>query len=490
MQFPKQYLNICILLILLLGIILRFTYYFQDYDLIIDEANIARNLSERNFWQLCLPLNYEQYAPPVFLWIEKLFSLVFGFSEKALRLYPLLCGVAALGVFYKIVNHLLPKLVLWYPLAMMATGTLYVKFSAEVKQYMPDTLIALLLVWAALNIDIFKTTKSRFIHFWSLAGSLCVWSSMSSVFILAGIGCYYTWNLWIDKKWKSSWLIMLPALFWGIQFLLYYLLILKAQISSNYLQRYHQDYFLFLLPTDHAQWTHNGQRLLSIMGEMGDYTFLALAFNIPLLFIGIFQLFRKKKELLWLFSLPILLVLVAAAFRQYSLIERVILFMLPLGLVLIGCGFERILRIRGWVYKLIISLVAVVCINNGSLLSILWRYHGFHEITMGMSYLKDHHVDGQHLFIHDGCGPTYVYYTQLHPDKKEWETLTGAKILKWDTDYAAETKDIRDTVYFLYTGGFSPDERNKRTSQIEQNMKQVDYFEKYVCYVYGYAPKE
>jgi len=489
-DLPEKYLKYFFLFLLLFGIILRLTYYFQDYDLIIDEANIARNLYERNLWQLCLPLNYEQYAPPVFLWIEKLFSLVFGFSEKALRLYPLLCGIGALFVFYKIVNRLIPRPALWYPLAMMATGTLYVKFSAEVKQYMPDTMIALFLVWVALNIDVLKTSKSRFILFWSVIGSICVWTSMSSVFILAGIGCYYAWNLWRDKKWKTFWMIMIPALLWVVQFLLYYFLILKTQISSDYLQRYHQDYFLFLHPANHAQWIHNGQRLMSIMGEMGDYTFLALAFNIPLLFLGLIHLFRKRKELLWLFGLPILLVLLAAAFRQYSLIERVILFMLPLGLVLIGFGFERIIQVRFFAIKLIISLIAVVCIYNGSLIGVLWRYYGFHEITLGLSWLKEHHVDGSHLYIHDSSGPTYIYYTQLHPDKNKWQELKGAKILKWDTDYAAETKDLRDTVYFLYTGGFSPEERNKRTSQIETNMKQVDYFEKYVCFVYEYAQKE
>ena len=67
-------------LILVMGVVLRLVYYFQDYDLIIDEANIARNLAERSFTGLCSPLSYEQYSPPSFLWIEKLMTLAFGFS--------------------------------------------------------------------------------------------------------------------------------------------------------------------------------------------------------------------------------------------------------------------------------------------------------------------------------------------------------------------------------------------------------------------------
>jgi hypothetical protein len=282
---------------------------------------------------------------------------------------------------------------------------------------------------------------------------------------------------------------LIPILIWAGQFLLYYFLILKPQIFSDNLQRYHDDYFLFLLPSDKAQWTHNGTRLLSILGQMGGFTLLPLIFNILLLAIGIYQVLKTKKELLWLFGLPIVLVVVAAAMRQYSLIERVILFMLPLGLVLIGFGMEKIMGIKSIVLTVVVSLVALISIKNNGSLGILRKYYGFHEITMGMSYLKQHQVSGHHLYIHDGCGPTYIYYTQLHPDKKEWESLQGATILKWDSDYSVETKDIRDTVYFLYTGGFPPAERARRTSQIEQNMKQVDYFEQYVCYVYGYAPK-
>ena len=283
MHLPNKFINYCIFFILLMGIILRLTYYFQDYDLIIDEANIARNLDERNFAELCLPLKYEQYAPPVFLWIEKLMSLIFGFGEKALRLYPLLCGMAALFVFYKILILTLSRKGLWYPLALLAMGVIYVKYSAQVKQYMPDLLIGLLLIWAALLRDIGKVKRNKFILFWVIAGSVAVWSSMSSVFILAGVGTYYAWQLWAEKKWKAGWVILVPILFWIGNFLLYYLLILKPQINSDYLQNYHDEYFLFLFPGNMVQWTHNGNRLLSIVRQMGGFTFLPVIFNILLL---------------------------------------------------------------------------------------------------------------------------------------------------------------------------------------------------------------
>jgi hypothetical protein len=476
--------------ICIVGIALRLVFYFQNNNLIIDEANIARNLAERDFAGLILPLRYEQYAPPVFLWIEKVLSLVLGFSEKALRLYPLAAGIAAIFVFYKILKRLQLKVGFWYPLALLALGAVYVKHSVEVKQYMPDVLIGLILVLLALKIDLDKTRKNRFIMIWILAGSLAVWSSMSSVFILAGIGAYYTWLAVADKKIARMGWIVIPSLFWLAQFAIYYQFILKQQITSSYLQNYHQHYFLFALPASSEEWMHNGRRLLGYFGDAGGYTFLALLFNGLLMCVGIIQLVKKKKEILLLTMLPLILLFLAAALHHYALVERLILFSLPLVLLIIAFGLEILFRNSHWALKAGLIVVALICIQNYSMLHIFYRRDAFHEITEGLSYLKQKHISGNQLFIHNSSGDSYLYYTQLHPGKETWKDLYGATILKWDSDYTLETRDQQDTVYFLYTGGFPPGERQKRVSEIEVNMTQVDYFEKYVCYVFGYVPKD
>ena len=477
------------LFICIVGIALRLVYYFQNNNLIIDEANIARNLSERDFAELILPLRYEQYAPIVFLWIEKVFSLVFGFSEKALRLYPLATGITAIFVFYKILKRLQLTLGFWYPLALLALGTVYIKHSVEVKQYMPDVLIGLLLVWLALKTDLDKTGKKRFILIWMVAGSLAVWSSMTSVFILAGIGAYYTWLAGADKKPGRVVWIVIPSLLWLVQFIIYYQFILKQQITSSYLQNYHQQYFLFALPASSEEWMHNGRRLLGYFGDAGGFTFLALVFNGLLMCVGIVHLVKKKKHILLLTILPLVLLFLAAALHHYALVERLILFSLPLVLVIIAFGLDVLFQKSHWALKAGLIVVALVCIENYSMLHIFFKRDAFHEITEGMSYLKQKHVSGDQLFIHNSSGDSYLYYTQLHPGKETWKDLNGATILKWDSNYTTETQNLQDTVYFLYTGGFPPAERQKRVSEIEVNMTQVDYFEKYVCYVFGYAPK-
>ena len=67
--------------------------------------------------------------------------------------------------------------------------------------------------------------------------------------------------------------------------------------------------------------------------------------------------------------------------------------------------------------------------------------------------------------------------------------MLGAHRMHWDSNYTEVTQNLRDTAYFLYTGGFPQAERDNRTKQIEVNMRQVAYFEKAICFVFVYVPK-
>lgn len=481
-------LRVFIELIILLGIALRILTFFHNRNLIIDEANIVRNLAERDFIGLVKPLNYEQYAPPVFLWIEKLASLLFGYGEKAMRLYSFLCGVGTLLLFPSIAQRFMRREALWLPLAYLAGGFMFVKYSAEVKQYMPDTFIALLLVWLALRWDIRSFSRSRFIIYWIVAGSIAVWSSMPSVFILAGVGCYYGWTALREKRWQDFLPVCIIALVWIAQFALYYFTILKSQIGSSYLQNYHQEYFLFATPANRAEWLHNWARIEDIVGNVGGWSGVAVATNLLFLVVGLIHLLWKRTAQFMLIALPIGWVLIAAALNQFSLIDRVVLFMLPLWLLIVGVGFQVL-----WNLKLPVRALLVIVggFNAWSYFDLQLIQHPFedHQITDGMAWVKDHGARGAQLYVHHASVPTYRYYTELHPAKAQWATLTNAHLLKWDDNYADITRNIRDTAYFLYTGGFAGVERDMRLTQLAQHMQQIGYFEHAICYVYEYAPK-
>jgi hypothetical protein len=311
---------------------------------------------------------------------------------------------------------------------------------------------------------------------------------MPSVFILTGIGCYYAWPLLRKRSYREIGPLILIGAVWMLQFGLYYLTILKAQINSDYLQNYHRPYFLFATPDSPEQWLHNWNRFEDILGNVGGFTTVAIVTNLTLIVVGMITLLAKRTAQWFLIALPIGLVLIAAALNQFSLIDRVVLFMMPLWMLLIGIGLDT-------AWRLPLPVKAFLVVLGGF---ILWSYNGFwlfrekmgfHEITEGMAWIRDRGGKGSQLYVHDANVPTYIYYTELHPGRAEWSPLLGARRLSWEDDYRKITAGIRDTAYFIYTGGFPEGERTRRTQEIESNMRQIAYFEKYICYVFVYVPK-
>lgn len=71
-QYSARKASLASAIILLGGIILRLHVYLSNRSLIIDEANLARNVVEGNWLQFLQPLKYEQYAPPIFLCLSKM----------------------------------------------------------------------------------------------------------------------------------------------------------------------------------------------------------------------------------------------------------------------------------------------------------------------------------------------------------------------------------------------------------------------------------
>ena len=102
----KKVLNPLLYITMALAALVRFAVYLQARDLFLDEVNVARNLYERNFTSLLHVLDYEQYAPPLFLWFSKINTLLFGYSELALRLFPHFSSILSILLFLQEVSCL------------------------------------------------------------------------------------------------------------------------------------------------------------------------------------------------------------------------------------------------------------------------------------------------------------------------------------------------------------------------------------------------
>ena len=477
-----RWMRIVIFALLIAGAAIRLYIYLQNRNLIIDEANVARNIYERGFLSLLQPLDYEQYAPPVFLWITKLFSVLFGMGEMALRLYPFLCSLAALWLFYKIVTELMPIQVAWLPVSLLVFSGIFVRYSSELKQYMPDVFIALLLIFLALRINFEVHRRTRFVIYWMVIGTVAIWSSMPSVFVLAGVGCYYGWQVIARREYQKLQSLVLISAIWVSQFLLYYFLLLQAQANSKYLQNFHQYDFLFATPSTRSEWNHNWWVFSLLMRQFEGWYAYVHDINTAFLVAGTIMLARRAGARFFLLVVPVLAVCVAAAFNQFSLMVRVSLFIIPVLMIIIGYGFAQYYYLRFVWLKIPILAAALYAAGCNIADLVEWRYK-YEEITEGMAYFQDKKLPGVAVSIYQGSVPAFIYYTTIHPDKKQWTSLKDADRIHWAINYDSlgwqmrHVWSTRRPLGFIYTSA-TESEFRQRHNQVSRHMATIDSLNK------------
>jgi 4-amino-4-deoxy-L-arabinose transferase-like glycosyltransferase len=490
----ERLLKFLTIALLVLGGVLRLIVYLQNRNLIIDESNVARNIFERGYARLLQPLDYEQYAPPVFLWIVKTCAILFGFSESALKIYPFVASIAALVMLFLVLRILVGGRVAWCMAALFAVSPLLIRYSSELKQYMPDVLITLSLIYLALKIELKERPIGRFMALWFSIGTVAIWSSMPSVFILAGVGCYYGLQCLQQKDYKRLGAVAGVSLLWVAQFLCYYMVILKPQISSDYLQNFHHNDFLYGTPQGRDEWQHNWAVSNRLIRQFADKNWFVNSV-VLLMLVSIVAQLRRGLDRLALVLVPFAALLVAATLNQFSLLPRVSLFSLPLILLITGLGlnwfaYSRFMIIRA---ATIVIMIAFAYAGIDQALHI-GRPYKYEQTTEGFEYLQSQHIDGSRLYVHHATVPAFIYYTTMHPDSTRWSSFKNANKLPWMDHYEWLASDIRYNttnelpVAFIYTN-ISDEELSMRTGSVLKKLAQIRKWEKRQVRCYFYDPK-
>ncbi len=394
------------------GMLLRAIVFLQNRNLFLDEVNLFRNLYERSFAELLLPLSYEQFAPIPFLLISKLAYILFGPHEMVLRLYPFICGLLCVIGFYKLLKQLNVVRGGIYPLFLMASGLIYVRYATEFKQYASDELISILLVLLALRHNPKKTKAVRLFIIWSAVGFFAIWFSMPSVFILAGIGTSFVLQAKRTSLPKLPVTVSSVILLWIFTFLLNYFLFLKPGIQSDYLQNWHINYFLFLMPSNAEEWGRNMDTLYSLFGTIGGHWTLSLITNLLLLLIGVIYLMRKNQALSIILILPVILLLLAAGLHRYTLLSRVCLFVFPMVLLIMGVGLEQCFKVKHakFIAPLII-LSCVITVVNFNSFKYMFTPLKFDWTTDNFRWINERQIPSTHCYVHEFASmPVLSFY--------------------------------------------------------------------------------
>src|SRR6266498_4748483 len=324
--------------LILLGVVLRLRQYLTGRSLWTDEAMLALNIVNRDFIGLFKPLDYDQGSPIGFLLVEKIANSFFGRSEYALRLVPLIVGIASIWLFYLLLKRTTRGAGLLTALALFILNPRLVYYSSEVKQYILDVAVTLGLLLLASRLFDPQLQKRDFLWM-ALAGFAGIWFSQPALFVLAGIGLALVIFYLRKHDYSNLGYLIGIGFLWVATISLLYLLVLRNMQQNAFIREYWQGAFLPFPP-----WSDIGWFKLSING------IIATQFGIPygtyfvfaLMLLGWMILWRRNQNYAITLGLIFIITLAASALQLYPVAERMVLFLIPMGLLLLGKTVEAL----------------------------------------------------------------------------------------------------------------------------------------------------
>ena len=393
-----------------LSAVLRLRAYLVDRSLWRDEAALTYNLLHRGALGFNRPLDFQQGTPPGFFVVEKAVIAVAGSSEEALRLVPLLAGIAAIAVAFVLARRHLEPIVGLVALALCAVSPALTYYSGEVKQYSTDVLLALLVMLAASTAyrrDF--TTRSCLV----LAGTgvVAVVCSHASTFTLAGVGIVLAVPLLRRRRWPEVRRLVAVGATWAAALVVVYALFDRGLDDNPFLRSFWSDAFLPLPPHD-LEGVHRWGWALSTLFSMLTGNQVLVVLFAPLAVVGIVRFARHDRGLLGVLLMPWAFVVVASAVHLYPAADRLVLFLLPSVAVLVGGGVATVVDLlEPRLPALAVPVAVIVCVLGASV-AIHWFVSPspVEEVRPLLERVRDAQRPGDALYATEVAVPAVDYY--------------------------------------------------------------------------------
>ncbi|WP_165864877.1 ArnT family glycosyltransferase [Rufibacter latericius] len=380
-------------------------------------------------------LEYQQKAPLGFLLMCKLTVVLFGGSEMALRLFPLLCGLASLYIFRIVCGRYLQLPGVAVAVAIFAFAPPLVYHTVEIKQYSAELLASVLCLY--LYLVYHKKRNFRSLMLWGVWGALIIWFSFSSIFILAGMAIGVSLYHLFRRDWKSVMRLSFPFVLWAISFGVNYLIITSKHTDSAWLIHYFKirNGFMPFPPSslrDFLWPIRKGvNRLirfpLGLLWEGGSQFGLLGYFLktpiIPILCIvsGLITFFKRDRQTLLVLLLPYVLVVGASAAELYPMYERLTVFLAPLFILIIALGSEQIIQIlrsvsrRGaYVFPLLLLLAPFWATAKQMVYPELLGGYKKAYYREALLYINSQFKEGDTVYVYWNMLTPYWFYRKTH----------------------------------------------------------------------------
>ena len=465
-----------------IGIFLRLFHYIDNRSLWIDEVYLSTSLVKMDFWQLATSeLDYQQKAPIGFLWLVRLSVLLFGKGEMALRLIPLLSGIAALFVFRPVVNKMLKPLGAVMAMALLAVAPVLVYHAVEIKQYSTEMFATVLSLYLYCHFQPRLDLKSLLI--WGFSGALILWFSYSSIFLLAGIAISLSLYYLLNKQWKWLFLSLIPFGLWLISFAINFYLFTYKQTEAEWLVEWFRvrggfpplnasvgafggwlfqslyrylDYPMGVL-WNASLFNHFSNPALRILPKMPVFLFLFWI-------IGIFSYYKRDRKHFGVLLLPIALTLLATIIEKYPFYDRLLVFLAPVPIILLAQGCQKLTSFLPLAFGKARFLLPFILLfwpfwRSANQLADTTLFGGYKHSYYrdGMLYLKENMQEGDLVYVYWNAKPFFNLYNDIYNLNIEGVQLSDVRLSSENTEdylnklrpeYAAANGKKR--VWFIY----------------------------------------
>jgi len=455
--------------IIIIGVLLATIQLLFNRSLWLDEVSIARNLLNRDFLELLKPLEHGQIAPIGYLYITKVFGLIFGYGEISLRFYSYLSYIFSIPLLYYASLRLSSnnRVISLLSVAIFSISMTSIYYASELKQYSSDILICLVI----LNSFLLYNENSRSIKYlilFGITGVVSIWFSNIAIICLFSFGTY----LLYDKVYKNrNFLFIIILSLWILSFVIYYFNFIYLHPTTAYMQEYwHNNFMSFdVFSVDFylfwARVYYHSFALLFSDSYLGIFIF-------PIILFSIFRLIRVKKYwILFILIFPIVVHLCLSGLKLYPYALRLILYLSPLLIYLYANGlFEiyQLIKNKSKYLKVLVLIPILISVYP------VWKDFPLEkeELKPLLSILDKEMDEGETLYIYYATNFAFKYYQQINFCDVRGDVIYGtinreningynqelSELLELETNYyllfSHDYKYERDYfVYFLLENG-------------------------------------
>jgi len=344
-DFHLKYGSLLPAFVIGIGIVERVRLWSVGNSLWLDEASLALNILGRSPFGLFRPLDYDQGAPLLFLQLLKVATFAFGSGERALRVIPLLFGIASCVVFYFAARELAGRTAAILASLLFSMSSALVSYSVDGKQYSGDVFATCAVLWLISRAARLKDLRSLVL--WAVITPVLITISHPALFVIGSASLVLAWIY--RPRWSRT---VVACISWVTVFAGVYLVSLRGLKRNQALIDYWADAFV-----PHGigavPWAwhmlRDGFRMLSI-------GFIPLA--LVATGAGLIVLARQDRVKVAVITLPFAAALAASALKLYPLEGRLELFLLPCLLIPFAAALALLCRYRaGVVLAVALTLV-------------------------------------------------------------------------------------------------------------------------------------